>query len=75
MNNDWVYLRLNVDALEKKRPASARSSAQPSTYTNWASVITYTVKLGYNFQKRTEYFASLLMSVITEEYNVMINSQ
>jgi hypothetical protein len=59
MNSGWVYFRLDVDVLEKKRPASARSSAQPSPYTNWASVITYTLERRYNIKKKTEYFASL----------------
>jgi hypothetical protein len=34
------------------------------------------VELGYNVMKGTEYFVSLWTSVvITEEYNVMINSE
>jgi hypothetical protein len=37
---------------------------------------TYTVELSYNVTKGTEYFVLLQMSVvITEEYNVMVNSE
>jgi hypothetical protein len=28
MSSGWVYLRFNVDVLEKKRPVSARSRTQ-----------------------------------------------
>jgi hypothetical protein len=42
------------------------------------STINYldTVELGYNVMKGSEYFVSLQKSVvITEEYNVMVNSE
>jgi hypothetical protein len=36
----------------------------------------YTVELGYNVMKGTEYFVSLKTSVVrTKEYSVMVNSE
>jgi hypothetical protein len=45
-------------------------------YTHFLTECFYTVELGYNVMKETEYFVSLKTSVvITEEYNVMVNGE